>query len=107
ARPGRPSPPRPTFRRVGAVGPHTLASSAVRRSPDRFAQVRTFCFFVGHNKSGTSLLGGLLDGHGPIVLADGGGALPRPARGASGPPSPYRPRRRGGCAALCRGGLRS
>src|SRR4029453_2453243 len=70
ARPGRPSPPRPTFRRVGAVGPHTLASSAVRRSPDRFAQVRTFCFFVGHNKSGTSLLGGLLDAHRHIVLAD-------------------------------------
>jgi hypothetical protein len=58
------------FGRVDALRRHALASSAVRRTPDRFAQVRTFCFFVGHNKSGTSLLGGLLDAHHAIVLAD-------------------------------------
>ena len=68
--PGRPILRSRAFRRVDTVRRHTLASSAMRRSPDRFAQVRTFCFFVGHNKSGTSLLGGLLDAHRHIVLAD-------------------------------------
>jgi hypothetical protein len=58
------------FGRVDTLRRHALASSAVRRAPGRFAQVRTFCFFVGHNKSGTSLLGGLLDAHHAIVLAD-------------------------------------
>lgn len=58
------------FGRVDTLRRHALASSAVRRAPDRFAQVRGFCFFVGHNKSGTSLLGGLLDAHHAILLAD-------------------------------------
>ena len=58
------------FGRIDTRRRHALASSAVRRDPDRFAHVRTFCVFVGHNKSGTSLLGGLLDAHHAIVLAD-------------------------------------
>jgi hypothetical protein len=58
------------FARVDTLRRHALATSAIRRAPDRFVQVRTFCFFVGHNKSGTSLLGGLLDAHRAIVLAD-------------------------------------
>ena len=68
--PGRPILRSQAFRRVDTVRRRALASSAVRRAPDRFAQVRTFCVFVGHNKSGTSLLGGLLDAHRDIVLAD-------------------------------------
>jgi hypothetical protein len=58
------------YGRADTLRRHVLASSAVRRAPDRFGQVRTFCFFVGHNKSGTSLLGGLLDAHHAIVLSD-------------------------------------
>jgi hypothetical protein len=58
------------FGRIDTLRRHALASSAVRRDPDRFAHVRTFCVFVGHNKSGTSLLGGLLDAHHAIALAD-------------------------------------
>jgi Sulfotransferase family len=58
------------FGRVDTLRRQALALSAVRRAPGRFAHVRTFCFFVGHNKSGTSLLGGLLDAHHAIVLAD-------------------------------------
>ncbi len=44
--------------------------AAVRRDPDRFAEVRTFCVFVGHNKSGTSMVGGLLDAHPNVILSD-------------------------------------
>jgi hypothetical protein len=68
--PGRPILRSRAFLSADNMRRHALASSAVRRAPDRFAQVRTFCFFVGHNKSGTSLLGGLLDAHRDIVLAD-------------------------------------
>jgi hypothetical protein len=46
------------------------AAIATRRAPHQFDNVRTFCFFVGHNKSGTSMLGGLLDAHPWIVLSD-------------------------------------
>jgi hypothetical protein len=52
-----------------------IAARACRDYPGLFADVRTFCFFVGHNKSGTSLLGGLLDAHPQIVLADEADAL--------------------------------
>ena len=68
--PGRPILRSRAFRRVNTARRHALASSALRRAPDRFARVRTFCFFVGHNKSGASLLGGLLDAHSHVVLAD-------------------------------------
>jgi Sulfotransferase family len=68
--PGRPILRSRAFRRVDTARRHVLASSAARHAPDRFAQVRTFCFFVGHNKSGASLVGGLLDAHRDIVLAD-------------------------------------
>ncbi len=43
--------------------------------------VRTFCLFVGHNKSGTSLLGSLLDAHPNVILADEVGALAYVAAG--------------------------
>jgi Sulfotransferase family len=68
--PGRPIVRSRAFRRVDTARRYALASSAARREPGRFAQVRTFCLFVGHNKSGTSLLGGLLDAHRDVVLAD-------------------------------------
>jgi hypothetical protein len=68
--PGRPMLRSRAFRRLDTARRHALASSAVRRAPDRFAEVRTFCVFVGHNKSGASLLGGLLDAHRDIVIAD-------------------------------------
>jgi hypothetical protein len=48
---------------------------AQRREPERFRDVRTFCFFVGHNKSGTSLLGALLDAHRDAIVADEADAL--------------------------------
>jgi hypothetical protein len=46
------------------------AELARRRNPSFFENARTFCIFVGHNKSGTSLLGALLDAHPRIIVSD-------------------------------------
>jgi hypothetical protein len=35
-----------------------------------FDEVHSYCLFVGHNKSGASLLSGLLDAHPSVVLSD-------------------------------------
>ena len=43
--------------------------------PALFNDVKSLCLFVGHNKSGTSMLGSLLDAHPNIILADEVGAL--------------------------------
>lgn len=43
--------------------------------PSLFNDVRSLCLFVGHNKSGTSMLGSLLDAHPNVILADEVGAL--------------------------------
>lgn len=48
-----------------------IASSVANlRNPSLYQDVETFCVFVGHNKSGTSMLGALLDAHPEIILAD-------------------------------------
>lgn len=41
-----------------------------RRQPATFQNVRSYCLFVGHARSGGSLIGGLLDAHPNIILAD-------------------------------------
>jgi hypothetical protein len=58
------------FSRLNVARNNALSASAVRRDPDEFRDVRTFCFFVGHNKSGTSMVGALLDAHPNVILAD-------------------------------------
>ena len=40
------------------------------RAPECFDDVATFCCFVGHNKSGSSMTSALLDAHAEIVLSD-------------------------------------
>jgi hypothetical protein len=45
------------------------------RQPDLFADVKTFVFFIGHNKSGTSMIGSLLDAHPNAIVADEVGAI--------------------------------
>jgi len=45
------------------------------RQPGLFRDVHTFCMFIGHTKSGSSLLGALLDAHPNIILADEADAL--------------------------------
>lgn len=51
--------------------------------PALFNDVRTLCLFVGHNKSGTSTLGSLLDAHPNIILADKMGVLEYASSGFS------------------------
>jgi sulfotransferase family protein len=58
------------YQRLDTARRRARSGRATRRDPQRFDDVRTFCFFVGHNKSGTSMLGGLLDAHCDVVLAD-------------------------------------
>lgn len=48
-----------------------VATSLQRaRDPDRFAGVETLCLFLGHVKSGGTLLGALLDAHPNALVAD-------------------------------------
>lgn len=63
------------YKQVSLLKNRLSSSFAVRTHPDRFRDVQTFCLFVGHNKSGTSLLGSLLDAHPEVILADEVGAL--------------------------------
>ena len=58
------------FRTMNVARNSVRSRRAARRDPDRFDQVRTFCLFVGHNKSGTSMLGSLLDAHRDVILSD-------------------------------------
>ncbi len=78
----------PTFRRFAGrgLGQRVFRSPAYRRlllannyltsyharlvQPAAFAGVQTFCAFIGHNKSGTSMIGSLLDAHPEAVVAD-------------------------------------
>ena len=58
------------FRRAKLARDRALSRHVLRRQPGLFDGVRTYCVFVGHNKSGTSMLGGLLDAHPNVVLSD-------------------------------------
>lgn len=46
-----------------------------RRQPGLFRNLKTFCLFIGHTKSGSSMLGSMLDAHRNAILADGSDAL--------------------------------
>lgn len=46
-----------------------------RKNPTFFQDVKAFCVFIGHNKSGTSMIGSLLDAHPNVILADEADAL--------------------------------
>ena len=48
---------------------------AALAAPQQFSEVRTYCMFVGHNKSGTSMIGSLLDAHPDAILSDEADAL--------------------------------
>jgi hypothetical protein len=52
-----------------------LAARGARSQAGRFDDVATYCIFVGHNKAGSSMLGGLLDAHPEVILSDEADAL--------------------------------
>lgn len=54
---------------------HAASYYLSRRHPDLFDDVKTFCLFIGHNKSGSSMLSALLDAHPAMVIADEAGAV--------------------------------
>lgn len=55
---------------------HFVASSyEAIRAPHLFDEVHTYCMFVGHNKSGTSMVGALLDAHPDAIISDEAEAL--------------------------------
>lgn len=57
------------YRRLDLARRKAWAARAARREQP-FGEVRTFVCFVGHNKSGTSMLGALLDAHPRMVVSD-------------------------------------
>lgn len=58
-----------------------VARRAFRREPALFADLDTVCLFVGHVKSGGSLLGAMIDAHPDAILADEVDVLDRLAWG--------------------------
>lgn len=60
----------PTYRRLHLAKNYLTSQYNCLRDPVAFEGVKTFCLFVGHNKSGTSLIGSLLDAHPNVILAD-------------------------------------
>lgn len=73
----------PIYRRLHAAKRHVTSGYYSRKNPAQFQDVTTFCLFIGHNKSGSSMIGSLLDAHANIVLADEAGALRDVAAGFS------------------------
>lgn len=54
-----------------------------RKDPLAFHDVKTFCMFVGHVKSGGTMIGSLLDAHPNVILADEADVLSFMANGFS------------------------
>lgn len=58
------------FRRLDTKRRRLLAGLEVARHPDLFTQVETVCVFIGHVKSGGTLLGAMIDAHPDALVAD-------------------------------------
>lgn len=65
----------PAYRWANLERHRWIAHRAHRTDPTRFDRVHALCVVVGHTKSGASLLGGMLDGHPDVVMADEHDAL--------------------------------
>lgn len=63
------------YRNLRLTKNNVSSSIATLTKPTFFKDVKTLCLFVGHNKSGTSMLGSLLDAHPNIIIADEIGVL--------------------------------
>ena len=61
------------IRRLAADWPASLLG-ALRHRRD-FRELASYCFFVGHPRSGHSIVGGLLDAHPDVVIAHEQGSL--------------------------------
>lgn len=63
------------FRRALLYKNYVTSLAMARRDPAAFREVGALVLFIGHNKSGTSLLGALLDAHPDAIVADDMDAL--------------------------------
>lgn len=63
------------YRKLDGVRRYATTYYKSMRQPGLFKDVQTFCMFIGHTKSGSSLVGSLLDAHPEIILADEADAL--------------------------------
>lgn len=63
------------YRQLRQVKNNLSTRIACIQQPDLFKQVETFVFFIGHNKSGTSMVGSLLDAHPNAIVSDEVGAI--------------------------------
>ena len=59
-----------TFRSLDLARRSTTTRLAHRRAPGRFSQVDVLCIFIGHVKSGGSLVGSMLDAHPEALVSD-------------------------------------
>lgn len=59
-----------TFQKLNSARRFALTYYKSLRQPALFDEVNTFCLFIGHVKSGGTMLGSLLDAHPDIILAD-------------------------------------
>ena len=65
----------PVYRNANRLRLYWVSKLGASLQPERFSDVRTYCTFIGHNKSGTTLLGSLIDAHPNAILADEADAL--------------------------------
>lgn len=65
----------PAFRDLNLVRRRWATARANLTKPHRFDAVENLCLFVGHTKSGGSLLGAMLDAHPEMAFADEADAL--------------------------------
>jgi hypothetical protein len=69
------------FRSLNLRRRRLLARVSARRQPDLASDVETICLFVGHVKSGGSLIGAMIDAHPDALIADEVDALDHLAAG--------------------------
>jgi hypothetical protein len=60
----------PSFRHLDMTRRRLLARLETARAPRVFEEVEALCLFIGHVKSGGTLLGSILDAHPDALLAD-------------------------------------
>jgi hypothetical protein len=65
----------PAFQKLNLARRYLISYYLSQTQTNLFNNLSVYCMFIGHNKSGTSLLGSLLDAHPNIILADEADAL--------------------------------
>jgi hypothetical protein len=58
------------FQRSNITRRYAITYCQGRLHPKQFEDVGTFCMFIGHTKSGGTMIGSLLDAHANVILAD-------------------------------------